>query len=121
MLKVILNGKYVDMEIDTGPEISCMSTKTYDSLVLVGSTLTKCPRQLIGANGQAVSAVYKTSVFVRYKDIQCKLVMRVVESVFPTLLVLHGKGWFKRLIQVNHVKSLEQTSADVECCCQDQI
>ena len=67
VLKVILNGKYVDMEIETGSEISCMSKKTYDSLGLVGSTLTKCPRQLIVANGQAVSAVYKTLVFVRYK------------------------------------------------------
>ena len=46
VLKVILNGKYVDMEIETGSEIYCMSKKTYDSLGLVGSTLTKCSEHL---------------------------------------------------------------------------
>lgn len=119
LLNVLINGKYVDMEIDTGSEISCMSKVTYDRLNLVGSTLTRCPRKLIVANGQTVSTVFKTFVFVRYKDTQYKLVLRVVESEFPTLLgrdwmdVLLGKGWFTRLVSVNHVKSQEQVVSDV--------
>ena len=119
MIKVLLNSKHVDMELDTGSEISCMSKKNFDKLGLVGSTLVKCPRQLIVANGQTVPVVYKTLVFVRYRDIQCKLVLRVVESEFPTLLgrdwmnILFGKNWFQRLIEVNQVKSVEQVKSEI--------
>ena len=72
------------------------------------------------ANGQSVSSVYNTSVFVRFRDIQRRLVLRVVEdSAFPTLLgrdwmiELFGEDWFERLIRVNKVETVEQTRLSV--------
>ena len=114
---VLINGKSVDMEVDTGSDITCMSKSLFDKLNLTGCSLAPCSK-LIVANGQSIEAL-KTSVFVRFKTHEHKLNLRIVEANFPTLLgrdwmdVLLGEDWFGRLVEVNHVQTVEQIRNDL--------
>ena len=114
---VLINGKSVDMEVDTGSDITCMSKSLFDKLNLTGCSLAPCSK-LIVANGQSTEAM-KTSVFVRFKTHEHKLNLRVVEANFPTLLgrdwmdVLLGENWFGRLVEVKHVQTVDQIRNDL--------
>ena len=112
-LKVMINGKYLNMEVDTGSEVTCISKYVMEKLNLTGcSEIKRC--SLVVANGQSVSCV-NTSVFVKYRDVQHRLGLRVVDARFPTLLgrywmdVLLGRDLFDRLIEVKHVETFGQT------------
>ena len=52
------------MEVDCGSEVSTINKCNFDKLKLTGCTLIKSNRKLVVANGQSVSSVYNTSVFV---------------------------------------------------------
>ena len=113
LVKVRVNGRYLHMELDTGSSVSCMSRNRYDQLRLTGSYLTKCNKVLIVANGQTVHSVSRSTVLVKFRDIQHKLDLYVVESDFPTLFgrdwleVFLGKDWLTRLLEIRHVETLE--------------
>ena len=117
-LKVMINGRYVTMELDTGSEVTCISKTEFEKLNLTGCSVIK-PSSLIVANGQSVSCV-NTSVFVKYGNVQSRLVLRLVDAKFPTLLgrdwmnVLLGPDWYNRLVEVKSVKSIEETRKEIE-------
>ena len=58
-------------------------------------------------------SVFTSSVLVRYKDSKFRLVLRVIECSFPTLLgrdwinVLFDEGWFERMTSVNALTGLK--------------
>ena len=114
-LKIMINGKYLVMEVDTGSSVTCISKAGFDKLNLTGCVLNKCNKALKVANGQVVRAVYKTEVSIRFRDIyQSELDLYVVDSVFPTLLgrdwisKMFGDNWLSRLISVNQVTSVTE-------------
>ena len=114
-LKIMINGKYLVMEVDTGSSVTCISKAVFEKLKLTGCVLNKCNKVLKVANGQVVRAVYKTDVSIRFRDIyQSKLDLYVVDSVFPTLLGrdwisrMFGENWLSRLISVNQVTSMTE-------------
>ena len=85
-------------------------------LKLVGATLQKSDTsQIVVASGHMVPAqsVFTSSVLVRYKDSKFRLVLRVIECSFPTLLgrdwmnVLFDEGWFERMTSVNALTGLK--------------
>ena len=122
MLKIMLNGKYVTMEVDTGAAVSCMSRKNFDKLKLTGCKVEKCHMNLCVANGSIVRASLKATVVVKFREYCCNLPLYVVESEFPTLLgiewiqALFGKDWLSRMIgwSVNHVISREAFIEEVK-------
>ena len=112
---IFVNGKRIEFQVDTGSDITCMSLDTFNRLQLVGASLAQSGKgQIIVASGHTVPAqsVYSTSVLVKYRDRQCKLVLRVIDSSFPTLMgrdwmdSLFGGNWFERLTAVNAVSEL---------------
>ena len=90
MLNIIINSQHVDMELDTGSPVSCISKADFDRYKFTGCVLSKCDRVLMVANGQSVRTLHKTVVFVKYRDIHRKLSLLIVGSAFPTLL---GRDW----------------------------
>ena len=118
LIKLLINGKHINMEVDSGSDVSCMSKATFENLNLTGAVLTKSKvGELVVASGHSIPSrlVYTSEVYVTYKDIQHKLVLRVVDSQFPTLMgrnwmdLLFGSDWFDRLITVNRVESIDET------------
>ncbi len=117
VIKMFVNGRNVQFQVDTGSDITCMSRSTFDNLNLVGATLQKSDKksQIIVASGHMVPAhsVFISSVLVRYRDREFRLVLRVVDCSFPTLLgrdwmnALFGDGWFERMTSVNALKGLK--------------
>ncbi len=103
-LRVMLNGKYVYMEVDTGAAVSCISRRNFDMLNLTGVELASCHVNLCVANGHIVKSFCKATVTVKFREFSCKLPLYVVESEFPTLLgiewiqAMFGENWLSRLI-----------------------
>ena len=66
-LRVMINGNYLKMEVDTGSEVTRISKYAMENLNLAGcSEIKRC--SLVVANGQSVSCV-NTSVFVKYREL----------------------------------------------------
>ena len=42
ILNIPMNGKYVGMEVDTGPTVSCISCGAFNKLGLTGHVLSSC-------------------------------------------------------------------------------
>jgi transposase InsO family protein len=120
ILKVKVNDRYLDLELDTGSSVSCISRHNFDRLNLSGCVLNKCDRTLIVANGQVVSTLHKTSVTVKFRDMRRKLNLYVVGSEFPTLfgrdwiVAFFGDDWLSRLLAVD-VHQVQSVGDDVRC------
>ena len=118
IVKVRINDRYLNLELDTGSSVSCISRHNFDKLNLSGCVLTKCDRTLIVANGQVVSTLHKTSVMVKFRDMRRKLNLYVVCSDFPTLfgrdwiVAFFGENWLSRLLTVD-VHQVQSVSDDV--------
>ena len=123
-ITVHLNGKYVQMEIDTGATVSCMSRRVFDNLGLIGYETNKCNVNLCVANGQVVKSFDRVTVHVKFKNSTCKLPLYVVESNFPSLFgvewiqAMFGADWLTRLVgstcSVNQVQSRESFISQVK-------
>ena len=105
IIKLTLNGKFVDFELDTGATITCISREKLDQLQLVGYRLIECFKPLCVANGQVVQVKHKAMVSVKYKgDSYGELGLHIVDTGFPTLLgrdwikVLFGSDWLSKLV-----------------------
>ena len=102
-IDILLNGKYVSMELDTGAAVSCIGRKNFDRLSLPGCGMAKCNMNLCVANGHIVKALDKAIVDVKYNNSNHVLPLYVVDADFPTLLGLEwirplfGPDWFERL------------------------
>ena len=113
-LKVLINGKYLNMELDTGSSISSISKSAFDKLNLTGCVLQKCTdRNLVMADGRAISCtMHKTLVSIRYRGILKDLWLYVVGGCFQTLFgadwiqAFFGPDWVSRLIQLPGVNSV---------------
>ena len=115
MLNILMNGKYVPMEVDTGAAVSCISSNVFDRLSLSGCVLSACNVTLCVANGQTVKSHKRAAVSVKFKTVTRVLPLYIVDSAFPTLLGLEwirslfGNDWFQRLTDlscsVNQVQS----------------
>ena len=113
-LDIMINGKHVSMEFDTGASVSVMSKLTFDKLHLTGAVLEHCDKVLTVANGQSVPSLFKTSVIVKYRGTHRQLCLYVVDGTFPALLgrdwisELFGDDWISRVIEVNSVVSVDE-------------
>ena len=115
LIKVLINGKYVSMELDTGATVTCMSHDTFNRLGFSGTNLEPSNMPLRVANGTRIDNLQKTVVTVSFKGILQKLLLYVVDSAFPTLFgrewieAFFGKNWLSRLtdIEANQIQSDE--------------
>ena len=124
MLNLLINGKYVQMEVDTGAAVSCISSEVFKRLDLSGCVVSGCDVTLCVANGQKLKSVRKAIVSVKYKDVKRVLQLYIVDSAFPTLLGLEwiqslfGKDWFDRLTDVpcsvNSVQTREKLIEEIK-------
>ncbi len=113
-LKLLINGKYLNMELDTGSSVTVISRSAFMRLNLTGSVLHKCKdRHLVMADGRAVRCgMSKVKVEVKYRDILKELWLYVVEGEFQTLFgsdwisAFFGPEWIQRLIEVPRVNSV---------------
>ena len=103
MIKVLVNGRYVTFEVDTGASVTCISRETFDRIGFTGTNLVRSDIPLKVANGSRIDKIERTEVTVRYKDITHKLRLYVVDSTFPTLFgrewieAFFGSDWLSRL------------------------
>ena len=110
MIKVLINGKYLSMEVDSGATVTCIGRDTFDSLGLAGCVLEPCNKMLRVANGQAVRNLLKANVEVKFRDITQRLCVYVIDQKFPALFgrdwieKFFGKNWLSRLIDVKQVR-----------------
>ena len=122
ILKVILNGKYVFMEFDSGAAVSCMNSNSFKELGLTGVQLVKCHVNLCVANGQIVKSPCKAMVTVKFNNYSCKLPLYLVDVAFPTLFgfewiqAVFGESWLSKLVglSVNHVETNQKFNDSVK-------
>ena len=110
-LRILINGKYLNMELDSGSSISCISKSNFDRLNLTGCILEKCPdKHLVLADGRIVGkSMKRCTVEVRFKGTLNKLCLYVVDGEFQTLLgsdwvhALFGSQWLSRVVDIPRV------------------
>jgi hypothetical protein len=96
MVNVKIDGKSVDMELDTGASVTLMSCDQFKKFRRGSElSLTKSNMVLSTITGQQLEVVGECCVDVVYKDQKVKnLVLYVVESEGPPLL---GRDWLRRI------------------------
>ena len=115
MVKVLINGTRVKMELDTGASVTLMSKSQFDSSELASQTkLKKSDMVLTTITGQKLNVVGQTSVEVRYKaQSVADLTLYVVESEGPPLL---GRDWLQHIqLDWSEIKTINNPSVTNEC------
>ena len=94
-LRVVLtvNGKLLEMELDTGADLSIISEETRKTL-LPNLKIHKSTVSLKTYTGEPIKLVGNLHVRVQYQGQQARLVLIVVEGNGPSLL---GRNWLKYL------------------------
>ena len=93
MVDLLLNGKSVSMEIDTGAAVTVISEALYSELG-DGGVLKKAHLNLSTYTGEVVEPKGVGNVLVEYKDQKLRLPVTVVSGRVPVLL---GRDWLKYL------------------------
>ena len=120
MIKVLVNNKQVQFELDTGASVTCMSRDTYNRFGFSSSNLIPDNRPLKVANGEQVKHLFRTEVTVHFRGILRKLFLYVVESSFPTLFgrdwisVFFGSDWLSRLLDTYSVDTASEAELETE-------
>ena len=86
---LLLEGKPLRMEVDTGACVSLVSKQTFQSL-FPAQTLRPLKAQLRTYSGEVIPSLGEVDVVVTYKDQQVTLPLVVVEGSGPNLL---GRNW----------------------------
>lgn len=93
-VSVSVNGKEIEMDIDTGASVTVLNEDTYDS-IKQGAGLTKVKGQLRTYLGQPLPVLGKTEVSVQFQDEDpVKLPVTVVAHRGPNLL---GRDWLAKI------------------------
>ena len=79
MLNILVNGKYVRMEVDTGAAVSCISGDVFNRLALSGCVLSECNFTLCVANGQTLKSHRKATISVKFKTVNRVLPLYIVD------------------------------------------
>ena len=95
LVEVVVNGKEVRMELDTGAAVSVMSSNVYERISRVGQDkLQKSKVTLKTYTGELVQPEGVGWVDVVYKQQRCRLPVTVVKGNVP---MLFGRDWLAKL------------------------
>ena len=114
MILLLLNGKPVEFELDTGAALTCISKTKFSQLNLNDCKLIDSVKTLCVANGQTVNVCMIAKTSVKFNGTSHgEMNLHVVDSCFPTLLGrdwierLFGPEWFGRLVNAATVSTSE--------------
>lgn len=114
-IKLDVNGKHVEFEVDTGCSVTIMSQAAYSKLWnnKQAPALGKCTIKLKTYTGQLVDTLGAAVVTVTYKEKVNKLPLVVVATSGPNLL---GRGWLSKLeMDWRVLHQMTQTSCQRLC------
>ena len=90
-VSLVANGKPLEMEVDTGADISIISEETR-KVLFPNQKIYKSDLVLKTYTGEPITIIGNLHVHVQYRDQFAKLVLVVVEGNGPSLL---GRNWLK--------------------------
>ncbi len=92
-MNVKLDGKCIDMQLDTGAAVSLMSELSYKEF-LSHLPLSKTSMQLIAYSGERIPLLGSVDVPVQYEKLNVTLPLVIVKGERPALL---GRNWLEKI------------------------
>lgn len=101
MLKLTVNSCPVNMELDTGSQLTIVSKQVLQNIPNI--ILYESQRVIRVANGEYISNVSECRVGVKFNGCEYQLVLHCVEGTFPSLL---GRDWIRTIFGQDWLSSL---------------